>query len=313
MLESLFDRLDGTFGEESRRACGITSVRYIFVDDGSMDGTAARIARRAGQREDTLLVRLSRNFGHQGAVTAGLNHCDADFTAVMDADLQDPPELIPAMIERAGEGFDVVYAQRRRRKEWVVYRFGYWAFYRLISFLAEIPIPHDSGDFCVMSRRVVEALHALPERQRFPRGLRAWVGFPQTAFEYDRPPRQGGQAKYGLRALYRLATDGIAAMSTRPLKAAQLLAFCFALVALVFAGGIIFAMLARPYSGTFVLLLGLYLLVALTGSMVMICLYILGAYVGRDYLEDKGRPPYIVMETIPPTTPVDRPTRRSPR
>src|SRR5262245_4781678 len=225
VLELLFETLDKTFSRENLASRNIVDVRYVFVDDGSSDPSARIVSERIRGGASATLYRLSRNFGHANAVSAGLDHATADLVAILDADLQDPPAVVLEMIDKARDGYNVVFGQRRKRKENVVKRAGYWTFYRLVAFLSDIKIPLDSGDFCLMDRHVISALRKLPERLRYPRVLRAWVGFRQTGVEYDRPRRRAGLSKYSMGRLYRLATDGIAAASIRPLKIAQVSSF----------------------------------------------------------------------------------------
>jgi len=293
----LLDRLADALSPNKLAAHGVTRARLLFVDDGSTDATAAILAGRIASGLDARLVRFTRNFGHQSAVCAGLDLAEGDLVVVMDADLQDPPELLLPMVDRWRGGVDVVFARRRRRRGNAVKRLGYWAFYRLVAFLSEIRLPLDTGDFGLMDRRVVLALRSLPERLRFPRGLRAWVGFRQEAIEFDRPERQAGAPKYAWSKLYRLATDGIAAMSTRPLQAAQLGSFFFGVLTLGFLAMLVAGYVASPSSIPKPFLLA-YVLIATGNAVQSFCLYILGAYVGRTYLEVKGRPPYMVMEVV---------------
>jgi dolichol-phosphate mannosyltransferase len=297
-LGPLLACLRETFAPERLTPAAITRVRYLVIDDGSTDRSAAIVAAAIETGLPAVLLRFSRNFGHQSAVSAGLEESRADVIAVIDADLQDPPELIFAMLGKWREGYDVVYARRRRRAESVIKRAGYWLFYRLVAFLADIKIPLDSGDFCLLDGRVVAAIGELPEKLRFPRILRAWVGFRQTGVDYDRPPRQAGQAKYTLAHLYRLATDGVVSASVRPLQVAQVFSVTYlfitlALGALVLARVPLWSELGVPRWA-----LISYLLI-LSGNFVQVfCMYILGAYVGRTYLESKGRPPYLIMEVV---------------
>ncbi len=298
VIASLCARLASVFTEEARAGAGLSRVRFLLIDDGSTDRSAAMIAERIQAGFPAMLLRLSRNFGHQNAVSAGIDHASADLVAIMDADLQDPPELIWQMLQKVREGNEVAYAQRRDRKEGPVRRLGYWAFYRILSLMSDIDIPLDSGDFCLMTRRVVDALARLPERIRVPRVLRAWVGFRQAGVEYSRPERAAGETKYTLRKLYRLATDGMASASTRPLQFAQFLTFfftilsCLCLMWIVVGSGFF-----RPEGFTLPILVLLFVLC--TGFAVQtFCLYVLGAYLGRAYLEVKGRPPYVIMEVI---------------
>jgi dolichol-phosphate mannosyltransferase len=300
VLDLLIGRLQTVFSPTARRASGLKSVRYLFVDDGSRDRTAQIIAGHIERGLPAVLFRLSRNFGHQNALSAGLEYARADLVAVLDADLQDPPELILRMVERWREGYDVVYAQRRRREGNPLKRASYWLFYRTVALLADIHIPLDSGDFGLVSRRVVERLRALPEKLRFPRGLRAWVGFPQAGVEYDRPERQAGRSKYTFTRLYRLATDGVVSSSVRPLQIAQVFSVGYLLLTMGLGLFMLASHLVWPGLSVSLPVLVGYLLV-LSGNFVQVlCIYILGAYVGRTYLEVKGRPPYVVMEVVSP-------------
>jgi len=297
-LGPLFARLRETFAPARLEASGIARIRYLVVDDGSTDRSAAMVAEAIEAGFPALLLRFSRNFGHQNAVSAGLAEASADVLAVIDADLQDPPELILPMLEKWRDGNDVVYARRRRRAEGLVKRAGYWLFYRLVAFLADIKIPLDSGDFCLLDRRVVETIAQLPEKLRFPRVLRAWVGFRQTGIDYDRPARQAGTAKYTMRHLYRLATDGVISASVRPLQVAQVFSVTYLFVILVLGALVVARAPFWSQLGVPTWALVSYLLI-LSGNFVQVfCMYILGAYVGRTYLESKGRPSYLIMEVV---------------
>ena len=298
VLDVLFEHLDRTFSDDVLAEKRLSRVRYVLVDDGSTDDTARIIAAKIHDGSPALLIRLSRNFGHASAISAGLDHSTADLVALLDADLQDPPAVVLKMIDRAREGYDIVFGERRKRKENALKRLGYWSFYRLIAALSDIKIPLDSGDFCLMTRRVVSAIREMPERLRYPRVLRAWVGFRQIGVPYERPHRHAGTTKYTLGRLYRLATDGIASASIRPLKLAQLSSFLFGGMAAVLA--LIFVLVLAGWMEVRVshpLLLG-SLLTAASNALIMLVLYVLSAYIGRMYLEVKGRPPYLVMERI---------------
>ena len=180
VLDLLFQRLQAVFSQENLKKHCLKSVRYVFVDDGSRDQSAKIIARCIGQGAPAILCRLSRQFGHQSAVSAGLEKSDAETVACIDADLQDPPEVISEMLAKWREGYDVIYGERRKRKEGFLKVTGYWLFYRLLAFLSDIKIPLDSGDFSLMDRRVLEVIRSLPEKNRCPRVFRAWVGLKQT-------------------------------------------------------------------------------------------------------------------------------------
>jgi dolichol-phosphate mannosyltransferase len=297
VVDLLLEHLAEALAPDRLAAHGVARARLLFVDDGSTDATASILAARIAGGLDARLVRFSRNFGHQSAVCAGLDHAVGDVVVVMDADLQDPPELLLPMVDRWRAGADVVFGRRRRRRANALKRLGYWSFYRMVAFLSDIRLPLDTGDFGLIDRRVIEAMRSLPERLRFPRGLRAWVGFRQEAIEFDRPERQAGTTKYAWSKLYRLATDGIASMSTRPLQAAQLCSFFFGLLTLAFLAMLLGSWVASPSSIPTPFLLA-YVLIATGNAVLSFCLYILGAYVGRTYLEVKGRPPYMVMEVV---------------
>jgi glycosyltransferase involved in cell wall biosynthesis len=296
VLPLLLRALEETFSPEARRRHGISRVRCLFVDDGSEDDSVDVVLAHRPADLDVTVVRLSRNFGHQAAVTAGIVASSADVVAVIDADLQDPPACILEMVEKWRDGFEVVYARRRNRKEGIVRVALYWFFYRLYRMLTPISVPVDSGDFCLMSRRVIDELNKLPEKVRFPRGLRSWVGFAQTAIDYDRPARAAGETRYGWGDLYELATDGIAALSLRPLQLAQVLSIVYVFLSGAYAVAILTGMIGASNPARQLSLL--LVLTLVSNGLMLFCLYVVGAYLGRAYLEVKARPTYIVAETI---------------
>ena len=198
----------------------------ILIDDGSADNTYELLAAMHHADPRFKVVGLSRNFGHQSAIGAGLAFASGDAVGIMDADLQDPPEVLVRAFHKLREGYDVVYAVRRKRKENFVKRAAYALFYRVLTFVAEVSIPLDSGDFCLMTRRVATVLRQMPERNVFLRGLRAWAGFRQIGLEYERPARAAGETKYQFRKLLRLAADGVFAFSLLPLRLATYLGLC---------------------------------------------------------------------------------------
>jgi dolichol-phosphate mannosyltransferase len=299
VLDVLFQRLASLFATEKIQELKLSRVRFVFIDDGSRDETARRIADRIREGFPGLLIRLSRNFGHQSALSAGFDHADADFIAVIDADLQDPPELVGEMIRKLDEGFDVVYGQRRSRTEGPLKKLAYWAFYRFLAIISEIQVPVDAGDFCVMKREVLVAMRKLPEKLRFHRGLRSWVGFRQAAFPYDRPERTAGDSKYTFSMLYELATNGVASLTIRPLRITQAVLFFSMIVTVGFVIlGARWYLISSPSNPQTFWFLMTQTLVAFTSCLQIFCLYMLGAYVGRMYLEVKSRPAYIVMETF---------------
>ncbi|MBN1521135.1 MAG: glycosyltransferase family 2 protein [Candidatus Aureabacteria bacterium] len=299
VIGQLFERLRNVFCEKNRIKNHLERVRYIIVDDGSTDCSAEIISRYIKDGFPAVLYRFSRNFGHQNAVAAGLEQADADAVAVIDADLQDPPEIIFQMLEKRRQGYDIVHGIRKKRKENFLKVSAYWLFYRFLSFISEIDIPLDSGDFSLLDKRALEAVKSLPEKLRYPRVLRAWVGFRQVSVAYDRPERAAGKPKYSFSSLYKLATDGVASASIRPLKISQVFSlfylFLVTILAFVFFYQIVFKNTADQ---TFVWFMIGYLLIALGGLVQVFCIYILSAYIGRSYLEIKGRPSYIIMEVV---------------
>jgi len=296
VLPALLEDLAGTFSAEARSRHGIARVNCLFVDDGSRDSSVAIVRASEPSGLGVRVMRLSRNFGHQAAVSAGIANSSADLVAVIDADLQDPPDCILEMLGKWREGFEVVYGQRRQRKEGLLKRFLYASFYRLFRLLSPIDVPVDAGDFCLMSRRAVEELNRLPEAVRFPRGLRAWIGFPQTAVEYERPSRAAGESRYGWRDLYHLGTEGIASLSLRPLQMSQALALIYLVLSVGGVTALLFNVFAETDLRTQLTLI--LLLILVSNSFVLFCMYILGAYLGRAYWEVKGRPAYIVRDVL---------------
>jgi dolichol-phosphate mannosyltransferase len=269
----------------------------IFVNDGSSDRSLDLLKDICRDQPSYRLVSLSRNFGHQFAITAGLDYARGQAVAVLDSDLQDPPEVIAAMLEEWRRGFDIVHAVRKRReRESLFKRFTAYVFYRLLRAVVGVSIPVDAGDFRLMSRRVVVTLRALREVNRFVRGLVAWVGFRQTTVEYDRSPRFAGKTHYPLRKMLRFAFDGITSFSTVPLRMATWLGILSAAGAFIVAG---WAAYERFYNARVVPgWTSVVLAVAFAASAQLIMTGVLGEYVGRIYEEIKRRPLYIVSEEI---------------
>jgi polyisoprenyl-phosphate glycosyltransferase len=269
--------------------------RVFFVNDGSRDGTLPWLRSLSEADSRVRVLSLSRNFGHQISISAGLAHADGDAAVIMDADLQDPPEVIPDMLGRWEAGYDVVYAIRTKRKEGLVKRSAYALFYRLLRRISSVEIPLDSGDFSLLDARVVALLRTFPERNRFLRGLRSWVGFPQTELAYERMARGAGASKYRARNLLKLALDGFFAFSTVPLQLSTYLGFLAAILGFLYLG---YALVSRflyqnPAGWTSLAAIVLFL-----GGTQLLLLGILGAYVGRVYEEVKQRPLYILDEVI---------------
>jgi len=264
----------------------------VFVDDGSADRTFEMLADAAAQDPRIVAIALSRNFGHQIAITAALDHVTGDLVVVMDGDLQDPPEAIAVLLDKQREGFDVVYAQRVQRKEGWLLRACYFFFYRAITALSTVRLPIDAGDFAVLSRRVVDRLKEAPEHHRYLRGLRAWVGYRQVGIPIERARRDAGQSKYGAIRLMGLALDGVFAFSMAPLRLAAVLGAAAMFCSLLFAVYSIYVRLfvERSTQGFTALILAMTFL----AGVELFVMGIVGEYVGRIYEEVKRRPHYVI-------------------
>lgn len=282
-LNGVIDRLDGF-------------VEVILVDDGSRDRSLLLLRNLREADSRICYLSFARNFGHQIAVTAGLKFARGQVVIILDADLQDPPELIPDLIAQWQQGYQVVYAQRRqRRQEKWFKRLMAYLFYRLLRRLADVEIPSDTGDFCLLDRRVVDVLNAMPERNRYIRGLRAWVGFKQTAIYFDRDPRFAGEVKYTFRKSFALAVNGIVSFSTVPLRLSTYVGLLAALLGIIMAILVIYWRIFYPDSP----LTGLAIVMSSSfflGAVQLVCIGILGEYIGRIYEEVKGRPLYTLYE-----------------
>lgn len=268
----------------------------VFVDDGSSDRTGELLENAAEQDPRVVVIRLSRNFGHQTALVAALDHVSGDVAVLMDGDLQDPPEAIPVLLDWHSRGYDVVYVRRVNRKESWWLRLCYYLFYRLIAALSSIQLPLDAGDFALMSRRVVEEMRRMPEHHRYLRGLRTWVGFRQVGVPIERSARQAGQTKYGALKLLKLASDGIFAFSIVPLRAAAILGIIAILLSSLFAVYSLFAkfVLHRAPQG----FTALIVVITFLSGINLFFLGIIGEYVGRVYEETKDRPHYVIRKMV---------------
>jgi dolichol-phosphate mannosyltransferase len=276
----------------------------VFVNDGSQDATPCMLDKLYDDDPHVAVVHLSRNFGHQPAVSAGLERARGRAVIVMDGDLQDPPEVIPQFIGSWREGNDVVYAVRTKRKENLVMRLCYFAFYRLLRLIGDLDIPLDSGDFCLMDRRVVDALGSLPERTRFVRGLRTYVGFRQVGLEYERAARAAGRPKYSFSALVRLAVDGLISFSSHPLRLAAYMGLATAGLAGILLVWVLYdAFLNHSAPRGWA---SLSVIVLFLGAMIMLFLGIIGEYIRLIFLETKQRPSYIIGEYKARPVVVDR-------
>jgi polyisoprenyl-phosphate glycosyltransferase len=289
-LPELYRRLTGVLSE------AVASYELLFVNDGSTDGSAETLNALHEGDDRVSVIHLSRNFGHQAAITAGLEHAGAAATVVMDGDLQDQPESIPDLLAAWRAGAHVAYAVRATRREGLLKRSAYRLFYRLLRFISELDIPLDSGDFSLLDRRVVRALNQLPERNRFVRGLRAFVGFRQVGVPCPRAERHGGRPKYTFRGLVRLALDGLVGFSGRPLVLAAYSGLAFA--------GIAVLLIVWAFFGFFVLRTtppgwaSLMIVVLIMASVQLLSLGIIGEYLRRIFLEAKQRPSYITAEVL---------------
>jgi dolichol-phosphate mannosyltransferase len=270
------------------------SYEIILINDGSKDRTGAMINELQKKDSHIVGIHLTRNFGHQPAVCAGLDASEGDCVVVMDGDLQDPPEVLGDFLKLRMQGYEVVYAVRRQRKEGVLKRMAYFAFYRLLRAISELDIPLDSGDFCLMDRKVVDALKQLPERIRFVRGLRTFVGYRQIGLCYERSARRAGKPKYTFRALVRLAVDGLISFSSYPLHLVTYLGIAAATCALLLSLWVLVDALynfktPRGWASTMIVVLFM-------GAIQLISLGIMGEYVRRIFVECKGRPTYLIRE-----------------
>jgi dolichol-phosphate mannosyltransferase len=281
-----------------RRTCAVLDQiaggphEIVFVDDGSADRTFAILEEAARQDSRVRAISLSRNFGHQAALTAALDHVTGDAAVVMDGDLQDVPEAIPQFVERFQQGYDVVYAQRVRRKEPWPLRLCYFAFYRIMAKLSDVRLPLDSGDFGLMSRRVLDQIRRMPEHHRYLRGMRSWVGFRQTGVPVEREERHSGKSKYSLSRLVKLAADGMFAFSIVPIRTAALLgALAIGLSMLYVFYALYFRFFLNQSPQGFTALIAT---VTFLSGVLLFFLGVIGEYVGRIYEETKARPIYIV-------------------
>jgi len=268
----------------------------VFVNDGSRDASLATLRSLARHDPHLRVLDLARNFGHQVAISAGLDVADGDAVVLMDGDLQDPPELLPEMIAKRNEGYDVVYTMKRSRQEHVLKRLAFHSFYSLMRRFSSIPIPMEAGNFSLLDRKVVEVLRSMPERNRYIAGMRAWAGFRQTGLLFDRAARFAGKPQMTIRKLFRLALDGLFSFSNVPLRLA---AYVGTLSAVVAFGGGLFAVYQKFFtdratpgwaSPVFSILF--------IGGLILVTLGIIGEYVGRIYDEVKHRPLYVVREKI---------------
>lgn len=291
VLEELYRRLSGVIDQ-----CGITTVEVVLVDDGSRDKTWPMLESLARRDSRIRAIRLSRNFGHQLALTCGLDRCLGDVVLIIDADLQDPPELLMPMLEKMKEGYDVVYGVRRRREgESPSKRFFAFAFYRFLSRVAGVSIPADTGDFRLISRRALTTLLALRERHRFVRGMVSWIGYQQAPLVYDRPQRFAGETKYPFRKSLRLAFDAITSFSTQPLRLASYLGLAVSGFAFLY---IVVVVVLKICGINFPGYTSIMASILLLGGVQLVVLGIVGEYIGRIFEQGQNRPLYIVDDEL---------------
>lgn len=274
------------------------TYELVFVNDGSKDRTLNMLDELARQDGHVRIVDFARNFGHQAAVTAGINQSKGDCVVIIDADLQDPPEVIPRMLEKWEEGHDVVYGKRKKRKgETLFKRASASLFYRFLQRMSDTSIPRDTGDFRLIDRKVVHVFNRMTEQNKFIRGIISWIGFNQTFVEYDRDERAAGETKYPLRKMISFASDGIFSFSSKPLKLITRMGFLTVVLAI---GVLVYSLLSKLLDLPEVERGWTSLMTAITlfSGVQMLSLGIMGEYIARIYDESKNRPPYIVRETV---------------
>ena len=285
-----------------KKVCDSLKDKYdyeiIFVNDGSKDKTLSILEKIAEEDKNVKVISFSRNFGHQAAVTAGLKYVTGDAIIIMDADLQDPPELVPDMLKKWEEGYEVIYGKRKSREGESHFKlFTAKALYDTLNKLSDVEIPKNTGDFRLVDKKVVDVINSLPEHNKFLRGLFSWVGFNQYAYEYERKERFAGKTKYPLKKMLKLASDGIIGFSTKPLKIVGGLGIFSVLVSIVI---LIYAIVsyANKLNNLVPGWTSIMCTMTFLGGMILISLWMIGEYIGRIYDEAKGRPQYIVKKTI---------------
>ena len=270
----------------------------IFVNDGSKDKTLEILENIAKDDKKAKIISFSRNFGHQAAVTAGLKEVSGDAIVIIDADLQDPPELIPQMLELWKQGNEVIYGKRKTRKGESAFKLlTAKMFYKTLNALSDVEIPKDTGDFRLVDRKVVDVINSLPEHNKFLRGLFSWVGFKQEAYEYERQERYAGKTKYPLKKMLKLASDGIISFSTKPLKLVGALGIVSIVISIVL---LIYALISYIFKLNQLSAGWTSIIVAVTffAGVQLLSLWIISEYIGRIYDESKGRPQYIIDKKI---------------
>ena len=268
----------------------------VFVNDGSTDNTLPILTEVAAQDDHVKIISFARNFGHQAAVTAGIDYAKGDAIVIIDADLQDPPEIIPDMVSLWQNGNDVVYAKRKKRKGESAFKLlTAKLFYRFLSVMTDVEIPTDTGDFRLIDRKVADAFKAMPERNRFIRGMVSWVGFTQTPIEYERDERFAGETKYPLKKMIKFASDGIISFSVKPLRVVTVMGFFATILAFLL---LIYTIIIRVIGDVSIGWSSLMTAVTFFGGIQLLALGIVGEYIARIYEESKQRPLYIVAKEI---------------
>ena len=274
------------------------SYEIIFINDGSKDSTLEILKKIASNDDNVKIISFSRNFGHQAAVTAGIRNVTGDAIIIMDADLQDPPELFEGMIEKWEKGYEVVYGKRKTREGESIFKLlTARMFYNTLNKLSEIEIPKDTGDFRLVDRKVIDVIATLPEHNKFLRGLFSWVGFNQYAYEYNRVNRVAGKTKYPFKKMFKLATDGILSFSAKPLKIVGAIGFFSVIVSIII---LIYSIVSYMFKLNSLTPGWTSIMCTMTfiGGIILISLWMIGEYIARIYEESLGRPEYIIDELI---------------
>lgn len=290
-IEELYKRLNNALESFDFKS------EIIFINDGSKDKSLAKLEQLNKMDDRIKIISFSRNFGHQVAISAGIDYANGEAAIIMDGDLQDPPEIIPKLVKKYFEGYEVIYATRKSRQDTFFKKITAALFYRLINTLSETKIPQDTGDFRLIDKKVIDNLRLVKERSRFIRGLTSWIGFRQTAVEFERDKRYGGKSGYPISKMIKLATDSITSFSYKPLRLASYIGFIAALIG--FLGGIyaILLKIAEP-SATVLGWTTTMIAIFFMGGVQLIILGIIGEYLGRIYTETQNRPLYIIDRKI---------------